>query len=268
MIAILVFVLGAVLGSFLNVVILRLPKDQPLTGRSHCMRCKHQLEALDLVPVLSYLGLRGRCRYCGKKISPRYMIIELISAVLLTFAYLFYMPHDAGSLMLFVRAGFILLVLLATFVIDYEHFLILDKIVFPASFILLLLNFFTDFAAGSVAQNSLVLNGILATLGLLVFFGGIYFLSGGRWMGFGDVKLTLFLGLAAPYPFVFANIFVAFLIGAVVGLVLLGFGGKNMKSQVPFGTMLAVSTAITLFYGPQLLNFYLRTVGLWYLAKY
>lgn len=266
--ALLVFLFGACIGSFLNVLILRLPKEQAPTGRSHCVHCRHVLSALDLVPILSFVWLRGRCRYCRKKISPRYIAIELATALLFLFAFLRFPLANAADAAILIRAAFILAVLIVVFMIDYEHFLILDKVVIPASIILFALNIAVDLARHPAASGSFTLNGLLAAAGLLLFFGGIYYISGGTWIGFGDVKFSIFLGLATPYPFVFVNIFVAFLLGAYVGLLLLLFGGKNMKSQVPFGTILAASAAITLFYGPQLLNFYLRTIGLWYLAKY
>ena len=267
-VAVLVFMFGACLGSFANVLILRLPEEQRIGGRSHCMHCKHQLAALDLVPIFSYLFLRGRCRYCGHKISPRYAIIETISGLLVLGAFFRFIPIDPVQLAKFIRAVFILMVLVVVFTVDLEHYLILDAIVFPSAIIVLFLDFVVDFATHASLFNSLTFNGLISVLVLLAFFGAIYFLSGGRWLGFGDVKFSLFLGLATPHPYIGVNIFLSFLIGSYVGLMLLLFGGKNMKSQIPFGTFLAASTAITLFFGPQLVNAYLKLVGLWYLANY
>src|SRR5579872_2345456 len=269
-IALIIFVLGAVLGSFLNVVILRMPQEQGLSGRSHCPKCRHTLSALDLVPILSFIFLGGKCRYCGKSISNRYIFIETICGLLLVLAFFKFLPSDLRSAVLLIRTEFILLTLVAVFVIDYEHFLILDNLIFPATAILMLLNLAADITAhtGFVIHASLLLNGLLSGIGLMLFFGAIYYISGKRWMGFGDVKLAMFLGLATPQPFIIINVFLAFLLGAVLGIGLLLFRSEEHTSEIPFGTLLALSTALTIFFGPHILDFYLRTVGLSYLASY
>jgi leader peptidase (prepilin peptidase)/N-methyltransferase len=280
-VAILVFIFGAIIGSFLNVLILRLPAGLKITGRSHCPDCKHTLAALDLVPMLSFLFLRGSCRYCHKKISLRYFLIEAISGLLLLCAFLARLPlnhsgifisttgvFSAAAFLNFVRLAFIIFVLIAVFAIDFEHFLILDKLVLPAGLVLLILNFAVDVLQKSTPANSLALLGIFSGLDAALFFGAIYFFSRGHWMGLGDVKFALFLGLATPWPFIMVNIFLAFLLGSFIGIILLVSGIKKLKSKIPFGTFLSVSTLIVLFFGPQLLNWYLRLLDLKYLANY
>lgn len=268
--SILVFIFGSIIGSFLNVLILRLPNGKSIGGRSHCMHCKHELAWLDLVPIFSYLFLRGRCRYCGKRISPRYIIVETITGLLFVTAYLIFMPAaaSAASWIELIRAIFIVVVLILIFAIDLEHFLILDKVIFPAGLALLILNFMLDVFKGSTTFNSFTVQGILSAAGLALFFGAIYFFSDGRWIGFGDVKFSLFLGLATPFPFILVNIFGAFFLGSVIGIILLASGIKKLKSEIPFGTFLALSTAATLFFGPQIIDWYLRLISLSYLAHY
>lgn len=257
--------LGAIIGSFLNVLILRLPSGEKVGGRSHCVHCKHLLSAPDLIPILSYLFLRGKCRYCGKPISPRYIAIEISTAAL--FALNFYFLRYAGNNVYFalnlLRWDFVASVLLAVFVIDYEHSLILDKIVLPSSIILAALNFVLLFAAPAHFTYSLFWLGLLSAAGVYLFFAALHHLSHGKWMGLGDAKLGLFLGFAVPFPLIILNLFLAFMLGAALGLILIAAGAKKMSSKLPFGTFLAVSCIITLYFGPQILMWYLKLIG-WY----
>ena len=258
MILFFVFVFGVIIGSFLNVVILRLPEDQSLNGRSHCMHCGHVLATADLVPLFSYLWLKGKCRYCQQPISPRYFIIELLSGVLAAGAYYLMQPGDFHAWFVFARTLFVIFVLAAVFTIDLEHFLILDKIVFPAATIVFIFNVFGDYFNHAGYNNSQTLAGIYSAAGLFLFFWAIYKLSSGTWIGFGDVKFAIFLGLATPFPIILVNIFLAYAIGAAVGIVLILSGSKKLSSEVPFGTFLSVSTLIAIFYGAQLLNWYMH----------
>ncbi len=267
---ILTAIFGLIIGSFLNVVILRLPEEQSLLGHSRCMHCGHELGPLDLVPLFSFIFLRGKCRYCRKPISSRYFFIELSTAALFAISYLFFPAAmtskgiDQLSLLLLLRALIVVAVLIVVFVIDYEHYLILDKIVYPSSLILLGINIYLDLLQHNPAPQSLTLISLLSSLGLFLFFGAIYFFSNGRWMGFGDVKFSIFLGLATPYPYLILNIFLSFMIGAVFGSLLMLFGGKKMSSHLPFGTFLAISSIIILWFGDPLLNWYLSLIGLRY----
>lgn len=255
-------ILGLILGSFLNVLIVRLPANQPIGGRSHCQNCGAVLRAVDLVPLFSYFYLRGKCKFCGSAISPRYILVEAATAILLAVAYLLYFSGQAqnANWLDFSRIVFIILVCIVVFAIDYEHFLILDSVVLPASAVLLLLNVFSDYFAGRQLGNSLSFLGLFSAASASLIFWGIHYFSAGKWMGFGDAKFVLFLGLATPYPLILLNLFLAFAIGSVVGSALIIMKRKNFKSQMPFGTFLAVSTVITLFLGTKIINWYLATV--------
>ncbi len=256
------FVFGAVIGSFLNVVMLRLPAGQKLTGHSHCMNCKKQLKARDLVPMFSYIFLRGKCRNCKTTFSRRYFYVELITGLLFTLSYVILLPTNFGTGLLLIKYFLICAVMLIVFVIDYEHFLILDSVVVFAAGFLLVLNLLIDVVNKTNWSSSLTFNGLLAATGLYVFFGAIYYLSKGRWLGFGDVKFSWVLGLAVGAPLILVNIFLAFGIGSIVGLVLLASRTKELKSEIPFGTFLSLACLITLFFGQQIFNWYLVVTGL------
>jgi leader peptidase (prepilin peptidase)/N-methyltransferase len=135
------FCLGTIFGSFLNVVVWRLPNNLGLGGRSFCPNCKHQLKALELVPILSYVGLRGKCKNCKNSISIRYPLIEVITGVLTVVVFIFFWPNNLLETLILVRNVVITYTLIAIFIIDFEYYLILDKIVFPVSLLVLVFNF-------------------------------------------------------------------------------------------------------------------------------
>ncbi len=251
----LLFIFGTAIGSFLNVLTARLPKGESLGGRSHCPHCGHQLVAKDLVPVLSYLSLRGKCRYCHSAVSPRYMVIELATGSLFALCGVFFtLPTGDMSALLLARALFIVAVAVTVFVIDLERYEILDSILLVSCAVVFILN---------VAVPGLLVPSLFAALGAFVFFGLLYLTGGrGKLIGFGDVKLGIFLGLATPGLAVAANIFLAYLIGAACAIPLLALGKKSLKSAVPFGTFLAASTVVTLYVGPQLVAWYLHLIGI------
>lgn len=259
---ILSFIFGSIIGSFLNVLIIRLPEEHTIHGRSHCMNCKHDLSAIDLVPVFSYLFLRGKCRYCRSVISRRYFYIEVITGLLFALCFARIFPLSLYEYIIFAKYIFVSAVLMVIFMIDYEHFLILDKVVVFAASILFAFNLVLDLFAKTFWANSLTLNGLLAALGLFFFFGALHYFSKGKWMGFGDVKFAFVLGFATVFPVIVVNIFLSFLIGSLVGMVLIIARAKEMQSEIPFGTFLAVSCYITLLYGQEILVWYMNLIGL------
>ncbi len=259
----LLFIFGIVIGSFLNVVILRLPKGITLTGRSYCPHCHRTLTSLELIPVVSYIWLHGKCRACSKKISPRYIILELTAGVLFLFVGLFLgYPTGIGEVLELVRFLVIVSMAIVVFVVDFEHFLILDKVTFPISVVLLLLLLAQDLITfSSNFLSGATISGIYGLLAGLVFFGAIWFFSKGKWMGFGDVKFMIPFGLSLGYPYALVGIIFAFLLGSVVSLPLVLLGNKKLQSRIPFGTFLAASLILSLFYADTLLNWYLGLIG-------
>lgn len=258
------FVLGAIIGSFLNVVILRLPSEEKLGGRSHCVFCWHGLKAWDLFPLFSYLFLRGKCRYCQKRISPRYFVIELVTAILFSLSVLVLQPTSFFGYLILVRALVAVSALVVVFMIDWEHFLIFDNVVFASSGVVLAINFLLDLVSKTplFGLKSFFVSGIIGALaGALPFFL-IWWFSKGQWMGFGDVKLALFIGVVLGFPGIFTGLFISVILGGLVSAFLLIFTKNTLKSRLPFGTFLSVGTLVALFFGPQLLRWYLDILGL------
>lgn len=250
MVIVIVIVIGLVVGSFLNAVIFRLHTGKSIvSGRSECMRCHHQLAAIDLVPLFSFLFLRGRCHYCRKKISWQYPIIETATA--LSFVLLFRnFQFSVTGYQFFAQAIFIcFLIVIGTY--DLKHYLILDKVVYPAAVLAFIV---------SVINHSL-LSGLYGVLVVSGFFALQYLLSSGRWIGFGDVKLGIFLGLLFGWELGILLLLIAYLAGAVVGIGLIASGKKNFGSKVPFGTFLAGASIIVMLYGQGMLNCYLKLIG-------
>ncbi len=259
------FVFGGVIGSFLNVVILRLPEERSISGRSHCPSCKNVLRAIDLVPIFSYLFLGGRCRNCKTVISARYLVIELISAFCFAFAYYMIWPQSILDVIILFKIWFVVSVLISVFVIDLEHFLILDKIIFPASIIVLIFNIGVDLW-GNFGFNSIFLsNTIGGVVGAVVTAGtcfAIWYVSKGKWIGFGDVKFMLFLGVVLGFPVSIMSFFLSFMLGAAIAIPMLVLGGYSFGSKLPLGTFLSASVFISLFWGTEILNWYLHLIGL------
>jgi leader peptidase (prepilin peptidase) / N-methyltransferase len=258
-----IFFLGAIIGSFLNVVILRLPKEETLKGRSHCVSCKRELSAFEMVPFFSFLFLGAKCSKCGKKISWRYFIIEAITGILFLCAFIFsQQTASAAGYILLLRNLIIISVLICVFVIDLENFLILDSITYTGLGMVLLLTFLANLAYLNFSQ-SLGLAAKSLAVGILTAlpFYALWFFSKGKWIGFGDVKLALFLAVIFGWPLEIVGFLLAFLIGGVVSCFLLVLSKKTLKSAIPLGTFLSFGAVITLFFGQKILFWYLSLMG-------
>lgn len=248
--AIIIFILGLVVGSFLNCVIYRLEHNKSfLSGRSFCPNCKHKLGFLDLIPVLSFLWLNGQCRYCKKPISLQYPLVELATGLL------FVLMFRHFSFGLDLTFGFLISAFLVViFVYDLKHYLIPDKIIYPAiglTFLFRILNF------GNWDLIGIWDLGFGILIAPIVFLA-IIFISKGRWMGLGDVKLALLMGLLVGWPKILVALFFAFFSGAIIGVGLVLASKKSFKSEVPFGPFLVAGTLVAMFFGQELINWYLR----------
>lgn len=260
---ILIFVFGLCIGSFLNVVIWRLPRGEKLTGRSMCAFCGHMLSYKDLFPLVSMLSLFGKCRYCKKRISLRYPIIELLVGLLFALAFWHYMAYDFFTWLLLIKTLIVISVLVSVFVIDLEHFLILDSIIFPSGILLFILNIILDILAHKsfFSLKSFFLGGVISAITAALPFFLVWYFSKGKWMGFGDIKLLLFLGLALVWPLVWVGVFLSVMLGGAVSIVLLLSANKTLKSKVPLGTFLALGSVCAIFWGNKLLAWYLAVLG-------
>ena len=241
-----IFILGISIGSFLNCVIYRLKSNQSfLKGWSFCPNCRHRLGFFDLIPILSFLFLKGKCRYCGKKISWQYPLVEITTGII--FVLIFNFPNFITIIYLLIISCFLIII----FVYDLRYYIIPDEIIYPA--------------IGAVFIYKLIFNlqtpnlyfSLLTALAASGFFFLLWFLSRGRWMGFGDVKLAFFMGFFLGFPNILVSLFSAVFIGAIIGLVLVTLGKKTLKSKVPFGPFLVTGTFIALFWGQDLINWYI-----------
>lgn len=241
--------MGLAIGSFLNCLAWRLKENESITGRSHCRRCQKMISWYDNLPVLSFFLLKGKCRYCQAKISWQYPAVEFITACLFAAA-AYLAPADW---LVLARNWFLIAVFILIFIMDARWYVILDKVSLPAAVIVLIVNFFLK-----ISWSNLLLS---ATIGVS-FFLIQYLVSRGRWIGGGDIRLGLLLGVALGWPNILAAIFLGYFFGAVVGVFLLLFKKKNRKSMVPLGTFLSAAAVIVLFFGDQLVNWYLQFINL------
>jgi len=250
--------LGLAVGSFLNVCIDRLPRNESIVNPpSHCPVCQNKLAAKDLIPVFSYLRLRGRCRYCQAAIPRRLFWVELATGLIFAFLYWWCVVFnpELGIVTFGIMAFYACLFIIIS-VIDLEHGLILNKVVYPAMIVALLLALVPQ----PWLTRWIVANGIAnAALGGGIGFG-IFFLialvsRGG--MGWGDVKLAGLIGLAVGFPLVFFSVILGAILGAVVAVALVVAKKRTFKETLPFGPFLALAAMVTLLWGSNILNWYL-----------
>lgn len=254
--------LGIAMGSFLNVCIDRLPTGESLVfPASRCASCHHRLAIKDLIPIFSYLWLRGRCRYCQAPIPRRLLWVEVGTGIL--FGYLYW--HYGLSAELAVAAVYCCLFLILM-VIDLEHGLILNKVVYPSIAVALVISIFLPpskvaYPAGAVAlllsslpEPGIVQAAIGGGIGLFLFLLIVIISRGG--MGWGDVKMAALIGIVTGY-LVFVALFLAVILGGLVAVVLLLFKLRKRKEGIPFAPYLSLGAMITLLFGKSMLNWYL-----------
>jgi leader peptidase (prepilin peptidase)/N-methyltransferase len=241
-------VLGLLVGSFLNVVIFRFPKLKGLiAGRSECLHCKKQIATYDLIPVLSYVFLLGRCRNCKKPISIQYPIVEASVGILFMAMYLkFGLTIELIPYLILVCLSVLI------FVHDIKYLEIPEIFSWILVFFAVIAAFFVnDFSITNILLGGLVGGGVL---GILV---GI---SDEKWMGSGDIKIGLAFGFLLGLERSIIFLFLAFIIGAIIGTVLIIAKGKNGKSEIAFAPFLIIAALLSIFFGQTLVNFYLKFV--------
>ena len=242
-------ILGTALGSFLNVVIDRVPAGKSIVyPPSSCDACQHRLSGPDLFPVFSYLFLRGRCRYCQAKIPQRIFWVELGTGLLV--AFLFW--HFGWHWMLPVAIAYSG-VLIALAVIDLKHQLILNKIIYPAALVAMILNFFVP---DLYSLHNFLFGLLGGAVGFLILFLPALIYSKG--MGWGDVKMAGMIGLMAGFPNVIVAVFGGILLGGLMAIILLATRKKTRKEGIPFGPYLSLATIITILWGSDIIHWYLR----------
>jgi len=242
-------ILGALIGSFLNVCICRLPREESIvTPGSHCPQCKNPIGFYDNIPVLSYVLLRGKCRHCGKPISMQYPVVEGVTALSSWVLFTTYGP----SLSYLFFFAFVAALIVIT-VIDLQHQIIPDVISIPGMGVGLL---------GSLILSHLSflnsLGGVVLGSGSLFLVATIYqWLFKREGMGGGDVKLLGMIGAFLGWKAVILTILLSSLIGSLIGILVMVLKGKDFKYAIPFGPFLSLGAVLTLFYGEVIIRWYL-----------
>jgi leader peptidase (prepilin peptidase)/N-methyltransferase len=259
-IAIFIGVIGLIVGSFLNVVILRLHAGtQFARGRSICPRCKHVLSALELIPLVSWLLQRGRCRHCSKPVSIQYPLVEASTAILFVLAYLTHVPGTYSDLIILGLWFYIIASFIVLAVYDLRWYLLPDKvllpIIIPAAIILI-------GEAIPTKALAVVYGPVLAALLVGGAFYALAAVSRGKWMGGGDIKLVFVMGLLLGLQRTAVAMAIGCISAAIVGVFLIAIKRKSRQDSIPFGPFLIAGTLIAYLYGGQILSWYLGVSGL------
>lgn len=242
--------LGLVVGSYLNVVIYRVPRDlSTVRPRSSCPHCGNQIRALDNIPLLSYALLGGKCRSCQARIPLRYPLVEASTGVLFLASFLRFGPTLEA-----LAAAVLSALLVALALIDLEHFLLPDVITLPGLAFGLALSPWLRWGGLKAALIGAASGGGI----LLALWGGWYLLRKEEGMGLGDVKMLAMVGAFLGLKGVLVTLLGGSVLGSIVGLLLMFRDGAGLKSKLPFGTFLALGALLALFAGPDLVRLYLR----------
>lgn len=244
-----IFIFGAILGSFFNVCIYRLPIGESIiTPLSHCPSCKTRIKILENIPIISYIILKGRCRYCNVKIPLSYLIVEILTPTLfLLLLHNFGISPDLAIYLLFVSV-----LIIITF-IDLKHQLILNILTYPMIVIGLLISFFKGTFINALIAG-LIGGGIIF---LIVIISPLIFKKEG--MGIGDLKLAIVIGIfLADCKYTLISLFLASVLGSLVGVVLILLGKKKFGEYIPFGPYLSAGAVIALLWGENIINWYVN----------
>jgi leader peptidase (prepilin peptidase) / N-methyltransferase len=241
-------ILGGILGSFANMLIHRLPKEENIVWkRSYCPSCKHKLGILDLVPIFSYLSVLGKCRYCKKKIPIRYLLVELLNIALILSCFYVY-----GFSFLFFKTYIFMFGLLIIFFTDLKEQIVPDSI--SISFIILGL-------ASAIYEKNILDSIYGLIIGFSIFFiigfiAKLYYKKDA--LGFGDVKLIAAIGSFWGTKIMLLTTYFSFLIGGIIGLILIISGLKKRTDYIPFGPSIIIAFVTILVWGNKIWNLYLN----------
>lgn len=259
--AIFATIFGLIVGSFLNVVILRLRAGKQFVGgRSECPHCGHTLKWYELIPVISWLIQRGRCRSCGKVISFQYPLVELITATLFTLSFIQFNFLTVADVIMFGMWLYILSSMIVLAVYDIRWYLLPDKVLLPLIVPALAMAIGSAIISGSTQP---VIGPIMAAFLFGGFFYALAAFSNGKWMGGGDIKLAFVMGLILGVQKTALAMFIAFVSGAVIGLIIVALRKKTNKSRyIPFGPFLIAGTTVAYLYGTPIIQWYLDASSL------
>ncbi len=269
-------VLGLCFGSFVNALVWRIhqqslpkskrPKKVDLSiqkGRSVCPNCHHILSWVDLLPVISWIGLRGKCRYCAKPISWQYPLVELLTALIFVISYWFWpFEFTSSEVVIFGLWLAIVVNLIALAVYDIKWMLLPNRLVKFALGFAVVLSWITISARSGEIYVDLakLFIAILISGGL---FAVLFYVSSGKWIGGGDVKLGFVLGIVVATPVnACMMLFIASLLGCLIALPSIALSSKSMQTKIPFGPFLIISTFIVYLFGTDVAEAYLRLLGI------
>ena len=287
------FIIGAAIGSFLNVISLRYKPGKKLfgkdvvVGRSHCPHCRKILKWYELVPVFSFIMQKGKCRHCKHKLSWQYPLIEFLSGLIFLFVpikilnFQFSIFNFQSIIQLFsyptvIIWTLIFFIFILISLIDFRHYIIPDQLNFSLAILGLFLisikektrtfgmfegSFLGHYSGLFGLRDNIWVNHFFAALLGMLFFGLIIVLSRGRAMGWGDFKLVGPLGFIFGWPDILMIVFLSFIIGSVFVAPLLIKGVKKMKDVVPFGPFLIIASSLTFFFGYQIIDGYFSLFG-------
>jgi leader peptidase (prepilin peptidase) / N-methyltransferase len=243
--------IGLTLGSFGTMLLHRVPEGESILGRSHCPHCRHSLAWYDLLPLLSYFLLRGYCRSCHEPISLRYPLFEEFTALLAILLVLQFHLEPLHELLLIGAASFVLL-LVAFY--DYETKTIPDLFTGAIFLSALLLTVLRD--PGLILPA--ILTSALGALVLFIFFGSLWLISQGKWIGSGDILLGIAIGFLLGWQHTLLALFLTYIFGGAIAAFLLFTGHAKRGTTIAFGPFLSAGTLITILYGEELITRYLN----------
>ena len=245
---ILIFILGLIVGSFCNVCIYRIPKNESIIyPTSHCPKCRTTIKPVDNIPLLSYILLKGRCRNCGSKISIQYPVVELLTGIIYLIIYLIYGLSIQSLIYIILSSALIIIAF-----IDLNEQIVPDVISLPGIGVGLILSFFVPYlsfinsALGVVVGGGIIL--IIALVGSMIFKKEA--------MGGGDVKLAAMIGAFLGWRYTIISLFLGFFLGALAGIFLVLSKIKSKEDMVPFGPFIALGSLITLLWGEKIIAWY------------
>lgn len=239
-----IFILGTVIGSFINVCIYRIPRGESVVyPPSHCPRCGYNLGPSDLIPLLSYFWLRGRCRRCGEWISLQYPFVELLTGIMFVLSFIKF-----GFTFDFLAAIILIICLIISTFIDLKHQIIPDKVVLPTMAAGLLINIVFHWKDLPNYLLGFVLGGSIIFLIAVLSRGG---------MGGGDIKLFATVGMFLGLRLTVLSLLLSFIFGSITGIFLIVLNRKKMKDAIPFGPFIALGSVVSLFMGESIISWYL-----------
>lgn len=243
-------VLGLIFGSFVNVLIYRLPLGLSIMGRSYCPKCKTKISWYDNIPLLAFIFLKGKCRHCNGKISFQYPVIEAITALGFIGLYLYFINLGTAGFSYLIFLLLVFIIILPIFVTDLIHQIVPDELVYSGIILVFAFLLLTD---SQLIFSSLFAGFISASFLLL-----IHLATRGKGMGLGDVKLAVFIGLFLGLGKLIPWLYLSFLTGAFTGIILILVKKAKFGKPIAFGPFLILGMACAYFWGEKLIGLFIK----------